>query len=107
MTGQNIKSGSGVGVTKSPIRLMPLALASTFVLSANAFLPLATMAVESGRTIAAKPFQVRITREVVRADQLMLQGKYTEAADLYKTEMGRAPKSVAATVGCATHFSFI
>lgn len=99
MTGQNMKSGSGVGVTKSHFRLMPLALASTFVLSANAFLPLASLAVESGRAIAAKPFQVRITREVVRADQLMLQGKFTEAADLYKTEMGRSPKSVAATVG--------
>lgn len=48
---------------------------------------------------ANKPFQVRITREVVRADQLMLQGKYDEAADLYKGEMGRSPKSVAATVG--------
>jgi tetratricopeptide (TPR) repeat protein len=56
----------------------------------------------SGLTIAAigkRPFQIRITREVVRADQLMLQGKYDEAADLYKGEMGRNPRSVPAQVG--------
>lgn len=61
---------------------------------------LALAACTSGNVaFAAKPFQVRITREVVRADQMMLQGKYDEAADLYKGEMTRSPKSVAATVG--------
>jgi tetratricopeptide (TPR) repeat protein len=56
----------------------------------------------SGRQIAAagkKSYQIRITREVVRADQLMLQGKFTEAADLYKAEMGKDSKSIPAAVG--------
>lgn len=55
----------------------------------------------SGRQIALakKTYQIRITRETVRADQLMLQGKYTEAADLYKGEIGRDKKNVPATVG--------
>lgn len=45
------------------------------------------------------PYKMRITREVVRADQLMLQGKFDEAADLYKNEMGKNPKSTPAQVG--------
>ncbi len=49
--------------------------------------------------VAKKTYQIRITRETVRADQLMLQGKYTEAADLYKGEIGRDKKNVPATVG--------
>ncbi|MFA6211167.1 MAG: tetratricopeptide repeat protein [Candidatus Obscuribacterales bacterium] len=54
----------------------------------------------SGLQIAAnKTYQIRITRETVRADQLMMQGKFTEAADLYKGEMTRSPKSTAAAVG--------
>ena len=57
----------------------------------------------SGTQIAAAngkaPYKMRITREVVRADQLMLQGKFDEAADLYKNEMGKNPKSTPAQVG--------
>jgi tetratricopeptide (TPR) repeat protein len=44
-------------------------------------------------------YQIRITREVVRADSLMLGGKYDEAADLYKNEMTKNPNSVPAAVG--------
>lgn len=76
---------------KMATRIRVAALASSLALGAS------LSAVDSA--FAAKPFQVRITREVVRADQMMLQGKYDEAADLYKGEMTRSPKSVAATVG--------
>ncbi|MBU6450534.1 MAG: tetratricopeptide repeat protein [Cyanobacteria bacterium REEB67] len=54
-----------------------------------------------GLQIASKKgaYQIRITREVVRADSLMLGGKYDEAADLYKGEMEKNHNSVPAVVG--------
>ncbi len=88
MTSKDLRSKTG-----SKFRPAYVASAFSLVLSGVSAVALADSA------FAAKPFQVRITREVVRADQLMLQGKYDEAADLYKGEMGRQPKSVAATVG--------
>lgn len=88
MTSKDLRSKTG-----SKFRPAYVASAFSLVLSGVSAVALADAA------FAAKPFQVRITREVVRADQLMLQGKYDEAADLYKGEMGRQPKSVAATVG--------
>ena len=88
MTSKDLRSK-----TSSKFRPAYVASAFSLVLSGVSAVAIADAA------FAAKPFQVRITREVVRADQLMLQGKYDEAADLYKGEMGRQPKSVAATVG--------
>ena len=53
-------------------------------------------AVKKGQT---QKGTIRITREVVRADSLMLGGKYDEAADLYKGEMGKNPNLAPAAVG--------
>jgi tetratricopeptide (TPR) repeat protein len=93
--------------TRNSFRYLSFALATSLTLvSASALTVPGALAREnadsiSGRplALAKKPYQIRITREVVRADQLMLQGKYGDAADLYKGEMGRDPKSVPATVG--------
>lgn len=98
--------------TRKSFRYLSFALAATLSLvSASAVTIQGALAGEStdryqagfnsGRPIALakKTYQIRITREVVRADQLMLQGKYGDAADLYKGEMGRDPRSVPAAVG--------
>lgn len=49
--------------------------------------------------LAKKVIKIKIEREVVMADELMLKGKYGDAADLYRQVVGRNPKSVPATVG--------
>jgi tetratricopeptide (TPR) repeat protein len=46
-----------------------------------------------------KTFKIKIDREVVMADDLMLKGKYADAADLYKEVVNKNPKNVPATVG--------
>ncbi len=48
---------------------------------------------------AKKVIKIKIEREVVMADDLMLKGKYGDAADLYKQVLTRNTKSVQATVG--------
>jgi tetratricopeptide (TPR) repeat protein len=57
-----------------------------------------------GRLIASaqhskKTLKIKIDREVVMADDLMLKGKYGDAAELYRQVAGKAPKNVPATVG--------
>jgi tetratricopeptide (TPR) repeat protein len=46
-----------------------------------------------------KTLKIKIDREVVMADDLMLKGKYSDAADLYKEVVNKNPKNVPATVG--------
>ena len=41
----------------------------------------------------------KIDRQVAFADSLMLKGKYTEAADLYKESLSRNKNNIAAKVG--------
>ena len=41
----------------------------------------------------------KIEREIVMADDLMLKGRYSDAADLYKQVMAKNPKSVPALLG--------
>ncbi|MBS1989043.1 MAG: tetratricopeptide repeat protein [Cyanobacteria bacterium SZAS LIN-3] len=94
-------------VNRNSFKTVTLALSATVSLSANAAWTPAGAHGTGARTpvegvqIAAKKntYQIRITREVVRADSLMLGGKYDEAAELYKGEMTRNPNSVPATVG--------
>src|ERR1700733_5587822 len=57
-----------------------------------------------GRLIASaqhgkKTLKIKIDREVVMADDLMIKGKYGDAAELYRQVAGKAPKNVPATVG--------
>lgn len=49
--------------------------------------------------IAKKVLKIKIDREVVMADDLMLKGKYADAADLYRAVVGKNAKSVPALVG--------
>lgn len=46
-----------------------------------------------------KVLKGRIDRQVVMADELMLKGKYGDAAELYKQALNRNPKSVSASAG--------
>ncbi len=46
-----------------------------------------------------KTLRIKIDREVVMADDLMLKGKYGDAAELYRQVAGKSPKNVPATVG--------
>ena len=48
---------------------------------------------------APKQFKIKIEREVVMADELMLKGRYGDAADLYRQVAQKNPKSVPAVVG--------
>ena len=94
---------------RNNLRYLSLVLAGSVSLLANTTVaPESAWAREahdgiSGTQIAVAnskaPYKMMITREVVRADQLMLQGKFDEAADLYKNEMGKNPKSTPAQVG--------
>lgn len=43
--------------------------------------------------------KAKIEREVVMADELMLKGRYSDAADLYRQVASKNPKSVPAVVG--------
>ena len=56
-----------------------------------------------GRRNSVAPSTVKlkgkIEREIVMADDLMLKGRYSDAADLYKQVMAKNPKSVPALVG--------
>lgn len=59
----------------------------------------------SNTLIAAKikasqvKLKAKIEREVVMADELMLKGRYSDAADLYRQVASKNPKSVPAVVG--------
>ena len=62
----------------------------------------ATYRNSSGELIAARGkrmLKLKIEREVVMADDLMLRGKYADAADLYRQVLNRNAKSVPAMVG--------
>jgi tetratricopeptide (TPR) repeat protein len=48
---------------------------------------------------SSKQFKIKIEREVVMADELMLKGRYSDAADLYRSVVAKNPKSVPAVVG--------
>lgn len=48
---------------------------------------------------STKQFHIKIEREVVMADELMLKGRYSDAADLYRSVAAKNPKSVPALVG--------
>lgn len=48
---------------------------------------------------ADKVLKIKIDREVVMADDLMLKGRYGDAADLYRSVANRTPQSVPAVVG--------
>lgn len=57
------------------------------------------MAVPSAEAAQKKLIKIKIEREVVMADELMLNGKFGDAADLYRAVQSKNPKSVPATVG--------
>ncbi len=67
-----------------------LALAGTVTLSLSA---------EPGQAKEKKLLKIKIEREVVMADELMLGGKFSDAADLYHAVQAKNLKSVPATVG--------
>lgn len=46
-----------------------------------------------------KTLKIKIEREVVMADELMLKGRYSDAADLYRQVANRNPNSIPAAVG--------
>ncbi len=75
-----------------------LVVASTFGL-VQAELPGIASGNNDGRLIAKKLLKIKIDREVVMADDLMLKGKYADAADLYRAVVGKNTKSVPALVG--------
>lgn len=60
----------------------------------------ASNTLSDSRLIAAKKtLKIKIEREVVMADDLMLKGKYSDAADLYKAVVTKNNKNVPAIVG--------
>jgi tetratricopeptide (TPR) repeat protein len=93
-------------VNTNSFKSLSLALAATLSLAASGSwtaanahgtnLPEGTQVAAAGKKGS---YQIRITREVVRADSLMLTGKYDEAAELYKGEMDRKGGSMPAAVG--------
>lgn len=58
---------------------------------------------QAQQTVAAaqpkKLIKIKIEREVVAADEMMLKGKFTDAAELYRTVQSKNPTSVPAAVG--------
>lgn len=60
---------------------------------------------QAGELVAAKQkkvIKVKIERDVMMADELMLKGKYADAGDLYRQAINRNAKNVAAIVGLGT-----
>jgi Tfp pilus assembly protein PilF len=57
------------------------------------------MSVEPAQAKEKKLIKIKIEREVVMADELMLNGKFSDAADLYHAVQAKNPKSVPATIG--------
>lgn len=77
-----------------------LVVASSFGLMQAALPGIAAGDSADGRLIAAKKMlKIKIDREVVMADDLMLKGKYGDAADLYRAVVQKNQKSVPALVG--------
>lgn len=76
--------------------LIVVAVAGSFTL------PPVSVANSGGNLIAAKDkklIKARIERDVMMADELMLKGKYADAADLYRQAISRNSKNVPAIVG--------
>lgn len=79
---------------KSRRFLIALGLAVAGTVSVQAILPAPTLAAQGKKLI-----KIKIEREVVMADEMMLKGKFSDAADLYKQVQTKNPTSVPATVG--------
>ena len=82
------------------MKLKNLTLA-VFVVSGSVSLTMGDF-VQAGPIVAAKQkkvIKVKIERDVMMADELLLKGKYADAADLYRQAINRNAKNVTAIVG--------
>jgi len=68
----------------------------------QAFVPPACLAKGKAKQAAApapKVFKIKISKEIVMADQLMAKGKYAEAGELYRQAINNDPKSLPGYLG--------